>query len=61
MNSRLLRSVLCVVCLSSAGVGVAFGEERQGTHEVKREQIDADSRQALSPLYARARGAGRGG
>jgi lipid-binding SYLF domain-containing protein len=56
MNSKLLRSVLCVTFLSTAGAGVAFGEEPQRTNEVKRQRIDADSRGALSRLYANTRG-----
>jgi len=56
MASKLLRSVLCFVFFSSAGAGVAFGEEPEGTNDVKRQQIDADSRGALSHLYASTRG-----
>ena len=56
MNSKLLRSGLCVVFFSTAGAGVAFGEEAPGTNDVKRQQIEADSHEALSRLYASTRG-----
>ena len=56
MNSKLLRSGLCVVLFSTAGAGVAFGEEGQGANDVKRQQIEADSHETLSRLYASTRG-----
>ncbi|HEX4583252.1 MAG TPA: YSC84-related protein [Burkholderiaceae bacterium] len=56
MNSRLLRSLLCIVFFSSMGAGTAFAADSQGGSDAKRAQITADTQAALARLYSSTKG-----